>query len=87
MTTTPTMTELTELTDAEVLLASAALLDDMGDIVIWAYRKLHHVNFNDQDDALMLERMKMLAAVSGYRTPDGIGAPASELAQAEGKTT
>jgi hypothetical protein len=29
-------------------------------LVRWAYTKLHHVNFTKQDDALMLDEMKLL---------------------------
>ena len=30
------------------------------DLVRWAYSKLHHINFTKQEDALMLDRMKLL---------------------------
>ena len=43
----------------------AALDDDAGegdlhDMVRWAYSKLHHVSYSKQEDALMLDRMKLL---------------------------
>lgn len=31
-----------------------------GELLRWAYSKLHHVNFTKQDDALMLDRFKLL---------------------------
>lgn len=30
------------------------------EMIRWAYSKLHHVEFSNQDDALMLDRMKLL---------------------------
>lgn len=33
---------------------------DLRDMVRWAYSKLHRQNYADQDDALMLDRMKLL---------------------------
>ena len=35
-------------------------LDHMLDMIRWAYSKLHRSNFPTQDDALMLDRMKLL---------------------------
>lgn len=30
------------------------------ELVRWAYTKLHYVSYSDQDDALMLDRMKLM---------------------------
>lgn len=38
----------------------SALDDELLDMVRWAYSKLHHVNYTKQEDALMLDRMKLL---------------------------
>jgi hypothetical protein len=40
--------------------ARAAEVEDLRDMVRWAYGKLHHVNYSNQEDALMLDRMKLL---------------------------
>jgi hypothetical protein len=29
-------------------------------LIAWAYGKLHHINFTKQEDALMLDRIKLL---------------------------
>jgi hypothetical protein len=46
--------------------ATEAALDDeagdsdLRDMVRWAYSKLHHASYSKQEDALMLDRMKLL---------------------------
>jgi hypothetical protein len=46
--------------------ATEAALDDeagdsdLHDMVRWAYSKLHHASYSKQEDALMLDRMKLL---------------------------
>lgn len=40
----------------------AAMADDIDllhDMVRWAYSKLHHATYSKQEDALMLDRMKL----------------------------
>jgi hypothetical protein len=34
--------------------------EEDGELLRWAYSKLHHVSFTKQDDALMLDRFKLL---------------------------
>jgi hypothetical protein len=34
--------------------------DDCKALIAWAYGKLYHINFTKQEDALMLDRMKLL---------------------------
>ena len=34
--------------------------EEDGELLRWAYSKLHHINFTKQDDALMLDRFKLL---------------------------
>jgi len=38
----------------------AAEIERLTDLVRWAYTKLHHVEFNNQHDALKQDEMKML---------------------------
>jgi hypothetical protein len=33
---------------------------DCKELIAWAYTKLHHINFTKMEDALMLDRMKLL---------------------------
>lgn len=47
--------------------ATEAALDDetdLHDMVRWAYRKLHNTSYSKQEDALMLDRMKLLLDLS-----------------------
>lgn len=47
--------------DIAGLLNEAALcVGDLQDMVRWAYSKLHHMSYRKPDDALMLDRMKLL---------------------------
>lgn len=47
--------------DIAALLDEAALcVGDLQDMVRWAYSKLHHASYSKQEDALMLDRMKLL---------------------------
>lgn len=47
--------------DIAALLDEAALcVGDLQDMVRWAYSKLHHMSYSKPDDALMLDRMKLL---------------------------
>jgi len=45
---------------ADNMLKAEAYLRDMHEAIRWAYSKLHHANYGKQDDALMLDRMKLL---------------------------
>jgi hypothetical protein len=47
--------------DIAALLDEAALcVGDLQDMVRWAYSKLHRVGYSKPEDALMLDRMKLL---------------------------
>lgn len=47
--------------DIAALLDEAALcVGDLHDMVRWAYSKLHHMSYSKPEDALMLDRMKLL---------------------------
>lgn len=35
-------------------------VEELKQMVVWAYSKLHHASYSKQDDALMLDRMKLL---------------------------
>lgn len=45
---------------ADNMLKAEAYLRDMHDAIRWAYSKLRHASYSKQDDALMLDRMKLL---------------------------
>lgn len=45
---------------ADNMLKAEAYMRDMHDAIRWAYGKLHHAHYSRQDDALMLDRMKLL---------------------------
>jgi hypothetical protein len=45
---------------AEAALDDEAGDSDLHDMVRWAYSKLHHASYSKQEDALMLDRMKLL---------------------------
>jgi hypothetical protein len=40
--------------------ADATDESDLQDMLRWAYSKLHHAGYSKQEDALMLDRMKLL---------------------------
>lgn len=44
----------------EAALDDEAGESDLHDMVRWAYCKLHHARYSKQEDALMLDRMKLL---------------------------
>jgi hypothetical protein len=44
----------------EAALDDGAGDSDLHDMVRWAYSKLHHASYSKQEDALMLDRMKLL---------------------------
>lgn len=47
--------------DIAVLLDEAACcVGDLQDMVRWAYSKLHHMSYSRPDDALMMDRMKLM---------------------------
>ena len=47
--------------DIALLLDEAALcIGNLQDMVRWAYSKLHHMSYSKPDDALMMDRMKLL---------------------------
>jgi len=35
-------------------------IEQHNEIIRWCYSKLHHINFSKQEDALMLDRIKLL---------------------------
>ena len=43
----------------EAALDADAGESDLHDMVRWAYSKLHHATYSKQEDALMLDRMKL----------------------------
>ena len=43
----------------EAALDAEAGENDLQDMVRWAHSKLHHASYSNQDDALMLDRMKL----------------------------
>ena len=45
---------------AGLLDEAACCVDDLQNMVRWAYSKLHHMSYSKQDDALMLDLMKLL---------------------------
>ena len=45
---------------AALLDDAAAGVGDLNDMVRWAYSKLHHASYSKMEDALMLDRMKLL---------------------------
>ena len=45
---------------AGLLDEAAGCVGDLQDMVRWAYSKLHHMNYSKPEDALMLDRMKLL---------------------------
>ena len=45
---------------AALLDEAACCVGDLQDMVRWAYSKLHRMNYSRPEDALMLDRMKLL---------------------------
>ena len=45
---------------AGLLDEAACCVGDLQDMVRWAYSKLHHMSYSKPEDALMLDRMKLL---------------------------
>ncbi len=45
---------------AALLDEAACCFGELHDMVRWAYSKLHHASYSKQEDALMLDRMKLL---------------------------
>lgn len=38
----------------------SAEIDDLEEIICWCYSKIHHISFSKKEDALMLDRIKLL---------------------------
>lgn len=49
-----------EQPDGDIHGECAAEIERLQELVRWAYSKLHHVSYSKPEDALMLDRMKLL---------------------------